>query len=125
MIDIDHFMYKNYLIEQETLDKLQIIKIKSNGVLTESATIQLNEDAKDIVMTSIRKIIANIQEVWNKFKTTIVTEVDLKRINQYEKYLNTDYILRIPEGFAIPKIDEYNKMLSENIPAFQENMIEE
>ena len=124
MNDIEHLLYKNYLVEQEMLDRLAVIKIKSSGVITEATRVQLNEDVKDTVMTAIRKIMANIQEVWNKFKSTISSEVDLKRIAPYEKYFETNYMMNV-KGFPVPNIQEYDKMMAEKIPAFQESMIDD
>lgn len=124
MNDIEHLLYKNYLVEQEMMDHLAVIKIKSSGVLTEATRVQLNEDVKDIVMTAIRKIMANIQEVWNKFKSTITSEVDLKRIAPYEKYFETNYMMNV-KGFPVPNMQEYNKMMEVNVPAFQESMVDD
>lgn len=124
MNDIEHLLYKNYLVEQEMLDRLAVIKIKSSGVLTEATRVQLNEDVKDTVMTAIRKIMANIQEVWNKFKSTISSEVDLKRIAPYEKYFDTNYMMNV-KGFPVPNMQEYEKMMDEKIPAFQESMVDD
>lgn len=125
MNDIEHLIYKNYLAEQEMLNQLSILKVKSISIHETSEQIQLNEDVKEVVMNYIRKVIANIQEVWNKFKSTISSAADLKRIEPYKKYFNTDFILKIPEGFNIPILSEYQKMLSVKIPSFQESMLDE
>lgn len=125
MNEIEHLYYMNYLAEQEMMNQIYVLKVKSASIHETSELLQLNEDTKEVVMNYIRKIISNIQEVWNKFKNTISSEVDLKRIEAYRKYFETDFVLKIPEGFSIPIMDEYQKMIAEKIPAFQESMLDE
>jgi len=114
--------YANYLAEQEMLDTLAILSIKSKGILTESVIESINEAAVDAIMNAISKIVANIQVAWNKFKAVINKGEYALFQKEYGNYLNGNTIMKIDnaELCTFAKVDD---VLNKELPALAENML--
>lgn len=123
---LEEFEYKQYLAEQELYDKLSVISIQYNGIITEANVEVVTEAVKETIMTYIRKIVANIQNVWNRFKEFLNDDKydNLKR--DYGKYFESDFILKINDDeFLIPDFDELDKLLNLSIPSNLQSILDD
>jgi len=109
--------YDMYLAEQELHDKLSVLSIKYNGIITESNMGVVTEDVKDVVMTYINKIVTGIQSAWDKFKELINNGRYEKLKKEYGKYLQSNFILNInDDNFEIPDFDKLDDLLKITLP---------
>lgn len=116
--------YNNYLAEQEMLDQLALLSIKSHGILTESALESINEAAIDTVMNYIKKVIANVQVTWNKFKATVAKgEYNIVK-EKYGKYFDSNTVMVI-ENPTLLKLAEVDKYLQVEMPPLSENILDD
>lgn len=123
-IDLYELEYANYLAEQEMLDQLAILSIKShNNVLTESAIQSINEAAIDTVMNYIKKVAANIQVVWNKFKATITKGEYAALKKQYGKYFNSNTKIIADNNPSVCILAEVDKQLMIEMPVLSESLL--
>lgn len=108
--------YKNYLAKKELLDELSIIQLKySSSVLLEADGEQVKRLSTESIMKYIRKVIANIQEAWNKFKVTIENQAWLKMKKYYDKAYQTDRPLSVSasnENDRLPLLDNVVKFIT-------------
>lgn len=123
---LEEFEYKQYLAEQELYDKLSVISIQYNGIITEANVEIVTEAVKETIMAYIRKIVANIQNVWNRFKEFLNDDKydNLKR--DYGKYFESNFILKINDDeFLIPDFDELDKLLNLSIPSNLQSILDD
>lgn len=120
--DLNHLEYANYLAERELLNKSSVRNITS---LTESADgeqIALQE-AVDI-QVYLQKIVANIQNVWNKFKNSVVKLEANGALKDYKTILSGNPVgddITIEENAQIPNLEELNKLITLAPVAFYAN----
>lgn len=111
--DLNHLEYANYLAERELLNKSSVRNITS---LTESADgeqIALQE-AVDI-QVYLQKIVANIQNVWNKFKNSVAKLEANGALKDYKTILSGNPVgedITIEENAQIPNLEELNKLVT-------------
>lgn len=111
--DLNHLEYANYLAEKELLNKSSVRNITS---LTESADgeqIALQE-AVDI-QVYLQKIVANIQNVWNKFKNSVAKLEANSSLKDYKTILSGNPVgedITIEENTLIPNLEELNKLVT-------------
>lgn len=118
---IEQLEYENYLAEKAMLDELMRYQTQLlSPVLTETAEIVLQEAMKDTILKYIRKITANTQGVWNKFKQGLLDKGAEKYYENNKKYLeNSDYVMKPPKDFELPQLDEYWKFIANtNVPPY-------
>lgn len=84
--------YNNYIATKVFFDELAVLSIK----FSESSVI-LEADLKQSVMSYIRKIVANIQNAWNKFRNTITQSVWNTIKEKYKVELTMDRPFEITE----------------------------
>lgn len=114
----EQYDYNRYLIEQEFLDKMSVINVKYNGIITEQNYQVYMEDVKTTVMDYIRKVIANIQKVWNDFKIKLNDDKYSKLKSEYNKYFSSNFIMNINDkDFKLPIFEELEKLLDLSIPS--------
>ena len=111
-------LYENYYAEQEMLNSLSFLCVKMSGPITESCSEALQESVKDTIMNYVKKIVANVQDAWNKFKTSIDDAIIKEILDKNEKYLNTGFIAKIPVEFKIPNLVEFDKFNKKRIVDF-------
>lgn len=83
--------YLNFLAEKELLDELSVISMKY-VIVTEADAQEVKKVANGSIMKYIRKIIANIQAAWDKFKAT----VDEKTWNKMKEYYKKEFSIDNP-----------------------------
>lgn len=111
--DLNHLEYANYLAEKELLNKSSVRNITS---LTESADgeqIALQE-AVDI-QVYLQKIVANIQNVWNKFKNSVAKLEANSALKDYKSILSGNPVgddITVEENTLIPNLEELNKLVT-------------
>ena len=95
------FNYDIYLAEQELFDSL--LKIQSSSIIKEANLVYINESVKDTIMRYINKISTAIEGSWNKFKQTVLRDVD-------KKYLDSirDKMQNSNPKFTISNFPTYN-----------------
>ena len=117
--DLNHLEYANYLAERELLNKSSVRNITS---LTESADgeqIALQEAAD--IRVYLQKIVANIQNVWNKFKNSVAKLEANSALKDYKTILSGNPVgedITIDEGVEIPNLAELNKLVNLQPVAF-------
>ena len=117
--DLNHLEYANYLAEKELLNKSSVRNITS---LTESADgeqIALQEMAD--IRVYLQKIVANIQNVWNKFKNSVAKLEANSVLKDYKTILGGNPVgedIEIDEGVEIPNLAELNKLVNLQPVAF-------
>lgn len=117
--DLNHLEYANYLAEKELLNKSSVRNITS---LTESADgeqIALQEMAD--IRVYLQKIVANIQNVWNKFKNSVAKLEANSALKDYKTILGGNPVgedIEIDEGVEIPNLAELNKLVNLQPVAF-------
>ena len=84
--------YNNYLAQKVFFDELAVLSIKFS-----ESTYILEADIKQTVMSYIRKVVANIQAAWNKFKTKITNTVWNTIKEKYATELEMDREYQITE----------------------------
>lgn len=124
-LDIQELEYSNYLAEQEMLDKLAILSIKSHGVLTESALEAINESAMDTVLEYIKKITANIQVTWNKFKGVITKGEYALLKKQYGQYFNANTKIIAENNPEVCILKEVDNQLEITMPQLSEDILDD
>jgi hypothetical protein len=125
-VDFDQFSYSIYCIEQDLRDIDAVYNLKQYGLVEESSELtSLQEGVADTIMTAIRSFIAKIQEVWNKFKSQIVSDMDKKFIENNAKYLNSDYKMNMPIGYNKPDMEEYEKFMNMKMPTFTKELLKD
>ena len=83
--------YLNFLAEKELLDELSVISMKY-VVVTEADAQDVKKATNGSIIKYIRKIIANIQAAWDKFKAT----VDEKTWNRMKVYYKKEFSIDNP-----------------------------
>lgn len=110
--------YSLYEADQELLNKLSVLNIKMSGPISESSYIVLQESVKDTIMNYIRKITANIQNVWNRFKSKMIELSGNNLIKGNDKYLNSTFVMNPPKDFEIPDLNNLNIFLNKKIQPY-------
>ena len=124
---INELEYKNYLAERIFLDELAAISIKYNGILNESNIQVVQEITIESFLKYIRTIMANIQNVYNKFKATVNNKIWEEIKNKHGKILAEDHKLMVTEvnenDIGVPRTDNIEKFISITPNAFNEGMV--
>lgn len=95
------FNYDIYLAEQELFDSF--MRIQGSSIIKEVSLTYINESTKDTIMRYINKISTAIEGAWNKFKQTVMRDVD-------KKYLESirDKMQNPNPKFTISNFPTYN-----------------
>lgn len=108
--------YKNYLAKKELLTELSIIQLQYSGIILEAdGEAKVRQLSTDSIMKYIRKIVGNIQEVWNKFKVGMEDKAWEKMKDHYSKAYQTDrplIIKEVNENDRIPILDNIIKFIN-------------
>ena len=80
-------------------------------VLSESTNAEvLNEAFADIIQKYLRTVTDSMQKAWNNFKNKIDYVAIEKAIKGEEKYLESDFKMKLPTDYLYPELNEWNSI---------------
>ena len=106
----DQYIYEEFLAEQTLKRELSNLN-KKTGVITESAELEiLNEAFSEAIQKYLRSVTGSMQKAWNNFKGKIDYVAIKKAIDGEEKYLTSDFKMKLPDNFQYPELNEWNNI---------------
>lgn len=125
MVDqyIVEFDYQVYCAYETLLDELHHISMQYKTVITEAQAEILNELALSSVSTYISKVIAAIQDTWNKFISGVRSGWWESYVKAHGDTLNSStFRMEVAEGVRVPKISEVKAMVKIEIPEWKKEL---
>lgn len=116
--DLDHFAYQNYLAEKHYKDKESTYLIREM-TLTESSSIVALQEAN--LNDYLHKIVANVQKVWNTFKTSVVDLYQDVKFENLKGMKATDNTVELKQGDKIPNLSNIDTFIKLQPMQYQEN----
>lgn len=106
----DQYIYEEFLAEQILKRELRNLDNKAK-VITEATELEvLNEAFIDTIQKYLRSVTASMQKAWNNFKSKIDYVAIKKAIEGEEKYLTSDFKMKLPDDFMYPELNEWNNI---------------
>ena len=114
--------YKNYLAYVEMVESLQELSSQYNVFLDEASLEALNELSVGAVGVWINKVVSNIQDAWNNFKSGVKNSMweSFKKIN--EEYFDEDLDMEVPSGTTIPILAHVRSLVKEAYPEYKKDL---
>lgn len=104
----DQLLYEQFLAEQVLKSGMGRLE---KQVLSESTNVEvLNEAFADMIQKYLRTVTDSMQKAWNNFKNKIDYVAIEKAIKGEEKYLESDFKMKLPTDYLYPELNEWNSI---------------
>lgn len=106
----DQYIYEEFLAEQTLKQQLRSIEKRSKMVTESTELIALNEGVAEALQKYLKTVTTSMQKAWNNFKGKIDYTAIQKAIKGEEKYLESDFKMKLPDEFMYPELNEWNSI---------------
>ena len=124
---IEELFYNNYLAERDLLNELATIDNNANYFIeADGNSDRVKRLRAESILKYLRKIIANIQNVWDKFKAGVNNQIWEETKKRYEKTfkMNRNITLQeVTEKDLVPNIKEIREFISQKNGVFTVDML--
>lgn len=107
---IDQMNYEIFLAEETMKISLKQLDNKARLVTESTELIALNESVADTLLKYLRSVTTSMQKAWNNFKSKIDYVAIQKAIKGEEKYLESDFKMKLPDEFMYPELNVWNSI---------------